>query len=311
MTENNHNTIMKNLINEHNKLLDIFQGRNILFTDIPVYNNIGDLLIMFGTMKFFEKNCIKLKSITSAYDFDFSKVEKSDVIVLQGGGNFGDLYHLHQKFRDEVIRKFPNNKIVVLPQTIYFESQENYEKCCEQYSKHKDLHICVRDESSFDLASKMSNNVYLLPDMAHNLYPLSSKSELKYNTLFIKRIDKELSSFRLDIMSDKQTDWEELLSFHNFFIKIIRKQFKINFLDKLLIKLWIWYSDILVDKAIKLFSGYEKIYTTRLHGHILACLMDKKNIVFDNSYGKNSSYMKLWTSKSEIVEIAKESVKDE
>ncbi|MNP69123.1 putative pyruvyl transferase EpsO [compost metagenome] len=60
--------------------------------------------------------------------------------------------------------------------------------------------------------------------------------------------------------------------------------------------IWAKYTDYLVNKAVKRFGSYRSVQTSRLHGHILSCLMDKPNTLLDNSYGKNSSYYQTWTS---------------
>ncbi|WP_434756657.1 polysaccharide pyruvyl transferase family protein [Paenibacillus amylolyticus] len=59
--------------------------------------------------------------------------------------------------------------------------------------------------------------------------------------------------------------------------------------------IWMKYSDYLVHKAVRCFSDYRMIHTSRLHGHILSCLMAKPNLLIDNSYGKNSGYYRIWT----------------
>ncbi|MNW60467.1 putative pyruvyl transferase EpsO [compost metagenome] len=66
---------------------------------------------------------------------------------------------------------------------------------------------------------------------------------------------------------------------------------------------WYLYTDYLISKAVKLFGSYRLIHTSRLHGHILSCLMDKQNILIDNSYGKNSSYYYTWTHQCGNTEL--------
>ena len=231
---------------------------------------------------------------------------------LNGGGNLGDLYGLHQKFREKIISKYLNNKIIILPQTIYFESNDNYNRCCEIFSKHKNLYIYTRDKNSFELAKKMSNFVYLSPDMAHKLYPIKYKNKADKESIFIKRKDKELLNDNYNIDTKALViDWCDILGIHNYIISaFIRLNkllsiFNIKFTHKFLVKLWIKYANFLVKKTVKVLSRYDVIYTTRMHGHILACLMDKENIVFDNSYGKNSNYIKQWTSSSKLVSLLK------
>lgn len=48
-------------------------------------------------------------------------LDSNVVILLHGGGNFGDIYGSSQKFRKDVIELYPDNKIIILPQTIYFK----------------------------------------------------------------------------------------------------------------------------------------------------------------------------------------------
>ena len=305
-----HSALMDSLIHKHQLIADLINKRNVFYLDVPVYNNIGDLLIMLGTLKFFDRYNITVKEISSYINFSNKNISPEDVIVLQGGGNFGDLYPILQQFREMVVRNYPDNKIIILPQTIYFESKQNYQRCCEVFSKHNDLHIFTRDEASYKLALPMSKHVYLAPDMAHQLYPITLTNKRNKKVLLVSRKDKEASIYNLDIKPDTTTDWDEVLGVHNIFIRIFAKIFKaisyfrLNFLFHCLLpRLWIEYSRVLVDRAIKLFSEYEIIITNRLHGHILACLMDKKNIVYDNSYGKISSYIKLWTKESNLVDL--------
>ena len=47
-------------------------------------------------------------------------LNKKDVLILTGGGNFGNQYMDDEKIRRLVIQKFPQNKIIMFPQTMYF-----------------------------------------------------------------------------------------------------------------------------------------------------------------------------------------------
>lgn len=301
-----HKKIMDSLINEHKELVEIINSKEISYLDIPMHLNVGDLLIMHGTLEFFKKHSIKCKHIFSVFNFVPQSVNKNTVLVFHGGGNLGDLYDLHQNFRENIISSYPNHKIIILPQTIYFEKEENYERCCELFSKHTDLHICTRDKRSFELAKRMTNHVYLLPDMAHNLYPLKYDDKPIKKLLCFQRIDKEATS-KIDCSdADTISDWDILLKNETTNIKIYQRVAglltKLR-LRRVIAQLWIIYSKYLVKKAIKLFGEHEEIHTNRLHGHILACLMDKPNVVYDNSYGKNSAYANLWTKTSDLVTI--------
>ncbi len=302
-----HIQIMQELKDKHENILNLIADRDVVYLDIPVYDNIGDLLIMHGTLKLFKENNIDVTSMLSCTNFYDNSIEKESVIVFQGGGNLGDLYTNHQHFREKVIGKFKNNTIIILAQSIYFRSNSNYEKCCNIFKDHSDLHIFTRDVTSYDLAKEMSENVYLASDLAHQLYPISAeKCSSQNESIFIKRDDAESI---LDIHDQDSTDWNKVVKKHKPKTRMIKKLFKLSsflhlnqFTSNYLAQIWINHSYTLVDEAILLFSQCKKIKTDRLHAHILACLMDKRNEVYDNSYKKIFNYIDSWTLNSILVQ---------
>jgi exopolysaccharide biosynthesis predicted pyruvyltransferase EpsI len=65
------------------------------------------------------------------------RVPKSETaILLHGGGNFGDLYKVHQRLRSRVVSSFTSSKIVSFPQTITFIEWNYLEKVKRDYSGH-------------------------------------------------------------------------------------------------------------------------------------------------------------------------------
>jgi pyruvyl transferase EpsO len=309
----NHDHLMRQLITQHDFLLDLIGNKNFIFVDMPVYGNIGDLLIMQGTFKFFENNRIKPRLIAPIFAFDLDWIKPDDVVVFQGGGNFGDLYAGMQPLREKVAREKPDNRIIVLPQTIHFSSPEAMEKSAAIFRQHPDVHICVRDEHSYELAKEFTQNVYLTPDMAHHLYPIKSRPAIPHATLLLSRTDDEKSDkASLHHSFSTITDWPKLVGKRE-------KNFRLFYLamrafyrsgmgilgNKIFAWLWPIYAQTLIQDAVNLFGRHEYIDTDRLHGHILACLMSKPHTVLDNSYGKNSRYSQLWTAHSEIVSLEK------
>lgn len=281
------------------------QGSKVIYIDYPMYSNVGDMLIMKGTERFFEDNNINVMKRYSAFDFICKEIPKDWIIILQGGGNMGDLYDTHENLRKQVIQAYPNNRIVILPQTMHFEKRENLLKSTEIYNQHNDLHLFLRDTKCYTEAqSDFTCNLYLSPDMAHQLYPIQTKTPTKKELFFI-RVDKEATS---DNNYHNSIDWQDVVSKTDLRImgKIEQKSARLN--RKLGIevlpvaKMWQIHTDKIVNKSIGIFADYEHITTSRLHGHILSCLLDRPNTVLDNSYGKNSSYYEDWTH---VVDIAK------
>lgn len=296
---------MTTLKHSLNKILEVIPaGSKVCYIDYPVHNNIGDLLIMLGTEEFFRANRITVICRYSAYDCPDQLVLPDDtILVFHGGGNFGDLYNLHQQLREKLVKAHKRNKIVMLPQTVYYKHTSNTTTLVDNMAEHENLYIYVRDENSHELISRFLPNAktYMCPDMAHYLWPIVLKSTSKNEkTLFLQRRDREAKRETeiSDISGDVQ-DWDDL---QNLFDRKLIRVFQLclqhpaSRRTQVLSRLWIWYARILVSKATGLYKQYSFIQTSRLHGHILACLMAKPALLFDNTYGKNSSYYKLWTS---------------
>ena len=306
-----HDDLMLNVMDQHDFIKDLIGDKSFVYVDMPVYGNIGDLLIMAGTLSYFKKNNLTPRIIAPIFAFDIDWIRPDEVVVFQGGGNFGDLYTGMQALREKVAKEKPDNRIIILPQTIHFSSFEAMAKSVAIFRTHHDIHLCVRDEHSYALAHKFTNHAYLAPDMAHHLYPLKVDLVPYKKTLLLSRTDGEKSAKHItDMQFSTITDWPELVGKREKNFRLFYLGMRVFFRaglgvlgNKIFSKLWPSYANTLINDAIKLFANHEDVVTDRLHGHILACLMSKPHTVLDNSYGKNSGYYKVWTEQSDIVRL--------
>lgn len=324
----NHCELMEDISSQHDFLRELIGAKSFVYVDMPVYGNIGDLLIMQGTFRFFEKNKLKPRIVAPIFAFDVDWIQPDEVVVFQGGGNFGDLYAGMQPLREKTVKEKPHNRIIILPQTIHFSSDEAMAKSIAIFQQHNDVHICVRDEKSYALAKQFTKNAYLVPDMAHHLFPIKSIPAQAKTTLLLSRTDDEkagnenvtegkTSDGKAHRHGNDQnlvstyttiTDWPELVGNRDKIFRLyylaMRLFYRTGFGilgNRIFAKLWPRYANTLIEDATRLFGRHEYIVTDRLHGHILACLMSKPHTVLDNSYGKNSGYSKVWTGRSDIV----------
>jgi pyruvyl transferase EpsO len=313
---------MMDLKNQLKKINDVIpRGAKVCYFDYPVHNNVGDMLIWKGTEQFFKECKISVVKRFSHHLIDYLlnkqdkliEIQKETIIVCHGGGNFGDLYFVHQNLRKLLVEKFPNNRIVILPQSIYYKDKQIMQEDFAVFRKHKDLHLYVRDKKSFIIASKYLKNVYLCQDMAHALYPINKKNTNKSNCLYFLRKDKERVNSQIK-NAEKINEFDWPILFSEIDLKIYRllrrahRSYKIQKIisPNLLSKLWYIFINHMINKAINLFNGYQTIITSRLHGHILASLMNIENKLIDNSYGKNSSYYESWTNSVDCAHLIKE-----
>ena len=77
------------------------------------------------------------------------KIPQSATILLKGGGNFGDLWDGPHSFRKKIIELYPNNKVIIFPQTVWYENQENIKADEIFFANHSNVTMCARDKVSF------------------------------------------------------------------------------------------------------------------------------------------------------------------
>lgn len=283
----------------HSDIAKLLKGNSVSYIDIPLHYNIGDQLIYLGTEKFLKEYNINIIHRAFYSNIDTKKLNETDTILFHGGGNIGDLYPRHQKLREKLISKYKHKKIVILPQTIFFKSEVEKIKCQKIFSEHPNLHIFVRDKKSLEIALSFTKYAKMMPDMAHSLHPLIDIKEISdldkiKNILNLQRRDQETLKNDSNILKNK-FDWEDMISFSDIAVlktfSLLQKtpilKYKIN-------NYWEKNASYLFFKAEQYFKFYDEVHTDRLHGFILSFLLGKKVVIYDNAYGKNSTYFDAW-----------------
>ncbi len=293
--------LKNNILDELSSLIT----EDYVLLDIPNHKNIGDQLIYNGELDFFCKSpfrCLTQSSVT----FNFLEKINSNIILLHGGGNFGDLYPMHQKYREKVIRENSNKRIIILPQSVHFEKESEAIESANIFNQHPDLTICARDQYSFDYLNKyfVKCNIIMVPDMAFCSYYQKSNIASK-ELLIMKRRDFEIGdSDETDLSGDYVvSDWstfEPTLneSLAKYYEKLNNKLSKLFFKalkkDSVFGLFPLRNEKTYIQLGIDLVSQYKFVISTRLHGHILCLLLGIPSTIVDNSYGKNKRFYDTW-----------------
>jgi len=271
--------------------------------EIPHYDNVGDTLIWQGEMDFLKGLPYKCRGMRALDSWRSADIKDGEMILFQGGGNFGDLWCKHHDFKMKVVAEHPKNKFLFFPQTVYFEHEENLRKCAE-FLSHYDATICARDQVSYELIkANFKNEILLVPDMAFcmDMSKWARKTYQPKFPLLLKRMDKEFRDCAainevLKIPGIDVADW-------------------VTMMDKGCVDRWLWriqarprklgwlydpymyyiYRSYLIQSGVDQVMQHTDIYTTRLHTCILSILLGKEKITFfDNSYGKNRNFYVTW-----------------
>jgi pyruvyl transferase EpsO len=290
------------------------RGSRILYCDIPLHGNFGDVLIMLGTAAFLKQvgaSIVDSFAILSPQKLA-SKQPEGTTWLLHGGGNFGDLWPGHQSFREQVIVGHPSERIISLPQTLYYSSAEALARFARIAAGHRDLHLFWRDHVSYDTARRHFDcHNYLCPDMAHFLWlegDGASRVEQRKGDLFLIRRDRESGGVPawVNAHSSEFVDWKELIPERYHFIRrpvrVLDRVGGVTGMRVPTLGIWLCAMHWLLARMVETLRGYDRIVTSRLHAHVLACLVGSKSVLINNSYGKNRAYFDAWTGELGIAE---------
>lgn len=291
------------------------QNTNRIFIiGTPDHDNLGDQAIAYAEYKILKRyfKDYEIKEISTLDIADHLKaLEKNtikhDIFALQGGGNMGDEYLWEEEARRKIISKFPNNKIVIFPQTIYFKDnlkgKKQFKITKKIYNKHKHLTIVAREKTSYNIMKDafVNNNVILTPDVVMYLngtYPLYERK----GALLCIRNDRE------GILSeDKKNEIRDILK---------RSFIDISNIDTLA-EYWV-DKDQRKKELNKKWSEFKKsklVITDRLHGMIFSAITSTPCIVLSNynykvkdtyKWLENLNYIKFCENIDEIDKYIEE-----
>lgn len=172
--------------------------------DFPNHCNVGDSLIWLGLRNYLRDThphspVVHVEEHPGKALPPLPDLPSGCVILICGGGNFGDLYPLHQALRHQLVCRYPAHRIVQLPQSIHFESTEAARQSGQRLASHPDFHLMVRDHDSFRQAQAWipPERLHLCPDMALYLETLGVARPLDdrpKRIVCLMRQDKERSN---------------------------------------------------------------------------------------------------------------------
>lgn len=290
---------------KYNKIKEV---NRIFIFGSPVGGNLGDQAIIVAEKRFLMDNYPNYEII----DIDLSEyyrhikfikkyINNDEVIFLHGGGNLGNQYIHEENIRRDVVRNFPNNKIVLFPQTMYFINDENGKEELENskkiYGSHPNLTLVSREKISFKLMKEnfKNNTIILTPDIV--LYLNKSKNKVdRKGALFCMRGDLE-SKFtdlqKKEILELLKSNYDEVKVTDTVVNENITK-------DKREVKL---------NEKFNEFANSELVITDRIHGMIFAAITSTPCIALSNynqkvigtyEWIKNLDYIKFANNINEV-----------
>jgi pyruvyl transferase EpsI len=170
--------------------------------------NVGDHAQVVAILRWMERHfpgihVVELDKdvVISCIDSIADEVRLGDLIILHSGGNLGDRGQWSEAGRRLIISKLTRNRIVSLPQTIFFsrtvrgELEKRISKAV--YARHRSLTVLGRDAVSGRLASQLfpHNHTASCPDFVLSLdlamFRLDYRRQKNGRALACLRLDNE------------------------------------------------------------------------------------------------------------------------
>lgn len=294
--------------------LSIFHPKSIFLLLTPEHGNYGDHAIALAQKSFFLENFPEYRFYDISYlhymhdkEFLKRKIRKRDIIAISGGGYLGDVWPEDDEVVRSIVTEFPQNKVIIMPQTIYYSKEldeHELKEKTEAYSKHEKLLFCVRDAGSYEVMKKIEfigkSELAMVPDMV---------MLLKYN-----KIIGERNGIGVCFRNDREA--------------FVDKEKKEGIIRQIERKYPVFKFDTVVDYGITMderedtvkrkldeISRMKVVITDRLHAMLFAVLTGTPCIVFDNLTHKiskmkpfleNIDYLRMLENDGKIIEAVEE-----
>lgn len=284
------------------------EKRNFIIIGSPNHGNLGDIAITWASLNILQSlypqdNVFDINMTDFPFDIDaiYHLIKKQDIIILQGGGNLGNVYLDDEMIRRYVISRFLNNRIIIFPQTINFTDDEEGIRelniSSRIYSKHKALFLCARDSKSNKKAENLLHvQSVTVPDVVFTQ---------KYN------MDIERNNVLLCFRNDGESNLDDSLKRkinsiivnHNYNVKITDTviEFDGNSKER---------KDKLYSKLNE-FCSAKFVVTDRLHGLIFSIITNTPCVIIPTKGTKITSVVNDIANKDGIYLVEKiEDVED-
>lgn len=268
--------------------------------------NIGDYLINVAERYFLKEFCnvqnlveISAGMICEERELLKKYINRNDILLISGGGYLGSLWlNYGEENVRQIIHDYPDNQIIILPQTLYFESSSEGERqknlSAQIYNSHHCLTMCLRDRSSYDLANiifKKEIKKLYTPDIALILD------------------NKKCSSHRNGILTCFREDKEKVIGsdISKEILKYCLKAGETLNRMSMVSERVLYYNQQMkaVEDRLSMVKKSRVVITDRLHCMIMCAITGTPCIVFDN-LSKKISGVYDWVKNNQYIVLAKE-----
>lgn len=306
-------------------------AREVALVNFPNHGNPGDPAIWLGELAALQRLGVRIRYQCAWCTYSPRALRralpKHAPVLINGGGNFGDLYAGQQGLRERLLAELTDRRIIQLPQSIHFRDRANLDRVRKLVSDHGNVTLLVREQRSEEVArAEFDADVRLLPDMALALGPLQPPAvSPTTDVLWLHRLpgDPEYVEHGAPdpAVRSRTVEWLQAVDPEPAWPAPAARARARN--EKLLPRCrddarWAalaWrqlgatfapLAEGYVRRGLAILGYGRVLVTDKLHGHLLALLAGIPHVVMDNAYGKVSGTYRTWTQPSTLAHWAED-----
>jgi exopolysaccharide biosynthesis predicted pyruvyltransferase EpsI len=292
----------------------------------PNHNNSGDNAIWLGELRLLDQLGVEI-----AYQCDDASYRAEDLrrslrsgpILIHGGGNYGDLWPEQQTFREQVMRDFPERRLIQLPQTVTFTSSASIGAHRRLLAERDEpMTILCRDTASADLVEReLGEQPLLCADSAFFLNVAAPRPP-SVDVLVNRRADHESitgETFDLAGLTVESKDWLPPPGERNLRRSVtVRSRTRARAVASSATSDGVYgrglrrvpligarrFAQRRVAFACATLGRGRVVVTDRLHGHILSLLMGIPHVIRDTRHRKVAAFHQTFTDASRTTLLA-------
>ena len=303
-------------------------SREVALVNFPNHGNPGDSAIWLGARAALRRLGVQVRYRSAWSNFDpaaLAAAHPAGPVLLNGGGNFGDLYEGQQGVRERLFAELRDRRLIQLPQSIHFADGRNLDRNRRLVAEHGNVVLMLRESASFEFARQhFDAPAVLAPDCALALRELAQPAVVPdVDVLWVHRLPGDPEYVERGALPTsrpvRELEW----------MKPVRPEPEWPNRARLARRANRWLSPRAknsarwqrygwrvfaatfdpvgwghVGRGLHILGRGRVLVTDKLHGHVLALLAGLPHVVLDNSYGKVSGTYRTWTHPSALTHWA-------
>lgn len=248
--------------------------KRVFYCGITIHPNLGDLAQRYCITNWIRENypeheLLMLESdlivnpkITNQFFAHLKSIYgEDDVIIIQSGYCTQDLGGNHPLMHRLICEHMQDAKILMMPQTIFFQHEKNKRICAENHNKAKRMLFLARDFVSYDMAKEMFPDIIVkaFPDIVTTLIGSFKFENNRNGVCLCTRNDEEklYTAEEINILAER---------FKAEGVYVKQKDTQANKTVQELVRNLKYY----IESEIETYSNYQVTITDRYHGTIFS-----------------------------------------